>query len=134
MKRICTMCAALLMMGAVAFPAWAQQAGMRQTNSTPAQTGRFGNPSIFAMNYQNYFFGVIAKIEPHALVLDKTKVGVPQTIHLMRKTKYIRNKKKSSLSKLKVGDMVYIDLKTAKKSGDMYALKVISGMSATVAP
>ncbi len=86
------------------------------------------------MNYQNYFYGVITKINPKALVLGKTKVGVPQTIELSKKTKYVRNGKRSSLGKLHVGDMVYIDLKTNKKTGVMLALKVVSGLDATVEP
>lgn len=86
------------------------------------------------MNYQDYFYGVISKIEPKALVLGKTKMGVPQTIRLSRNTKYIRNGHKSSLAKLKIGEMVYIDVKTNKKKGVMLARKVVSGMNVTVAP
>lgn len=86
------------------------------------------------MNYQDYFYGVIAKIGPDALVLSKTKVGVPQTIHLTKKTKYVRDKKKSSFAQLKTGEMVYIDVKTDKKTGRMTARKVVSGMDVTVSP
>ena len=106
----------------------------RTTAPQEPQNARFGNPSIFGMNYQDYFYGVIAKITPHALVLDKTKVGVAQTVQLSPKTKYIRNGKKSTLAQLKTGDMVYIDVKTHKKTGAMLARKVVSGMEATVAP
>lgn len=110
--------------------AWAQ----RTTAPQEPQNGRFGNPNLIAMNYQNYFYGVITKLTPHALVLGKTKVGVPQTVRLSKKTKYVRNGKRSSLSKLEVGDMVYIDLKTNKKTGVMLARKVVSGLDATVSP
>ncbi|MGH9434810.1 MAG: hypothetical protein ACRD06_02285 [Terriglobia bacterium] len=106
----------------------------RTTGPQEPQNGRFGNPNNTAMNYQNYFYGVITKINPKALVLGKTKVGVPQTIELSKKTKYVRNGKRSSLGKLHVGDMVYIDLKTNKKTGVMLARKVVSGLDATVEP
>lgn len=115
---------------AVSLPCQAQ----RPTGPRMPKNARFGNPDSIGMNYQDYFYGVINKITPDALILGKTKVGVPQTIHLSKKTKYLRNSKRSSLSKLKIGDMVYIDIKTNKKTGAMLARKVVSGMDATVSP
>lgn len=86
------------------------------------------------MNYQDYFYGVIKKVTPVELVLVKTKVGVPQTIRLTKKTKYVSNGKRSSRTKLATGEMVYVDIKTDKKTGVMTARKVVSGLDATVAP
>lgn len=106
----------------------------RTTAPQGPHNARFGNPATIGMNYQDYFYGVITKLTPDELVLGKTKVGVPQTIQLSKKTKYIRNGKKSSFSKLALGEMVYIDLKTDKKTGVMTARKVVSGLDATVAP
>lgn len=130
MKRMAIFMMALLAAGMLAPAALAQ----RTTAPQEPQNGRFGNPNNIAMNYQNYFYGVITKITPQALVLGKTKVGVPQTIQLSKKTKYVRNGKRSSLGKLQTGDMVYIDLKTNKKTGVMLARKVVSGLDATVEP
>lgn len=135
MKRI--ILAALLAVsfaGWLVLPAWAQQTGENAGERTAPNNARFGDPSVFGMNYQDYFYGVIAKIEPDALVLSKTKVGVPQTVRLTKKTKYVRNKKKSSFAQLKTGEMVYIDVKTDKKTGQMTARKVVSGMDVTVSP
>lgn len=111
-------------------------AALAQRTTAPEEprNARFGNPNIVGMNYQDYFYGVITKITPHELVLGKTKVGVPQTIQISKNTKYLRNGKRSSFSKLAVGEMVYIDLKTNKKTGVMTARKVVSGLGATVAP
>lgn len=111
----------------------ARPAGQTTAPGAPSHT-RFGDPNVFGMNYQDYFYGVISKIKPDALVLVKTKVGVPQTIRLTKKTKYVFNKKKSALADLKPGEMVYIDVKTDKKTGAMTARKVVGGMDATVAP
>lgn len=112
------------------------QAGQPSAAGAPGAPNntRFGDPSVFGMNYQDYFYGVISKIKPDALVLTKTKVGIPQTIRLTKKTKYVINKKKSDLAALKPGEMVYIDVKTDKKTGAMTARKVVGGMDATVAP
>lgn len=121
------------MAGAVLIAASAAFA-QRTTAPQAPRNGRYGNPAIIGMNYQDYFYGVITKITAHDLVLGKTKVGVPQTIQISKKTKYIRNGKRSSFSKLAVGEMVYVDLKTNKKTGVMTARKVVSGLDATVAP
>ncbi|MGH9406106.1 MAG: hypothetical protein ACRD3D_09775 [Terriglobia bacterium] len=117
-------------------PAWAQQTDAPQRTSAPeqARNARFGDPTIFGMKYQDYFYGVVAKIQPTAIVLDKTKVGVPQTIELTKKTKFVRNGKKSTLAQLKTGEMVYVDAKTDKKTGTMTARKVVSGMEIMAAP
>ena len=101
-----------------------------------AETARFGNPTSTARMFQTYLYGVIKKIDTknNQLVLDKTKFGVDQTIKLDSKTKFILDEKPSSLAHLKVGDQVYIDVKTDKKTGDMLAKKVVSGVEPTSLP
>jgi hypothetical protein len=130
MKRTGMIIATTFLACAAACPAWAQ----RTSGPEEPNNARFGDPGSIGMNYQDYFYGVIGKIKPGALVLDKTKVGIPQTVQLSKKTKYVRNGKKSSFDKLKIGDMVYIDVKTNKKTGAMLARKVVSGMNATATP
>lgn len=127
----------LSLIALTAAPAWSRPAGQTPSDRAGAEqpkNGRFGDPNVFGMNYQDYFYGVVSKIKPDALVLTKTKIGVPQTIHLTKKTKFVRDRKKSALADLKVGEMVYVDVKTDKKTGDMTARKVVSGMDVTVAP
>ncbi|MGH9327053.1 MAG: hypothetical protein ACRD2B_10280 [Terriglobia bacterium] len=117
----------------------AQQTNGNENRSAPAgptlpNNARFGIPSGIARIYQNYLYGVITKTGPDGLVLDKTKFGVPQTIQVNKKTKYIRNGKHSTLKALKPGDQIYVDVKMNKKTGTMLAKKVISGIGATGGP
>lgn len=110
--------------------------GSPQNEPKKADTARFGNPTSTARMFQTYLYGVIKKIDTknNQLVLDKTKFGVDQTIKLDAKTKFILDEKPSSLAHLKVGDQVYVDLKTDKKTGDMLAKKVVSGVEPTSLP
>lgn len=113
-----------------ASPAWAQHG----STPKPPNNNGFGIPTAIARAYQDYLYGVVSKISSKELVLAKTKYGTPQTIKLNQKTKYVRNGKHSSLSQLKTGDPVYVDVKTDKKTGDMLARKVVSGINVTGGP
>jgi hypothetical protein len=101
------------------------------TQPIKPDNGRFGDSSAIGRNLQGNIYGVVKKIDENEIVLDKTKFGVDTTIRLDSKTKYVRDKKPSSVDKLKVGDPVYVDVKTEKKTGAMTAKRVISGMVAT---
>ncbi len=96
-----------------------------------AETGRFGDPTGIARKYQSYLYGVIKKISKDELILEKTRFGVDTTIKLLPKTQYIYDQKSGTLDQLKVGDQVYVDVKTDKKTGDMSAKKVLSGIMST---
>lgn len=89
---------------------------------------RFGNPTSIARKYQSYLFGVIKKLGKHQIILDKTRYGIATPVKLTSKTRFVRNKKKSTLTALKVGDAVYVDVKNDKKTGDLIAKKVLSGV------
>lgn len=104
--------------------------GFAQSTEPPSRpdTGRFGDPTGIARRYQNYLYGVIKKIGKDEIILEKTRFGVDTTIKLLPKTKYVHNEKRSKLEDLKVGDQVYVDVKTDKKTGDMSAKKIVSGM------
>lgn len=93
--------------------------------------GRFGDPTIIGHNLQGDLYGVVKKIDDKEIILDKTMYGEDQTIQLDHKTKYVRDGKRSGFDKLKVGDAVYVDVKTEKKTGIKTAKKVISGLIAT---
>jgi hypothetical protein len=97
------------------------------TAETP-QDGRFGDPSVYGRTFQDYLYGVISKVQKDKLVLTKTKFGVPATIDLNRKTKFVRSGKRSSWSELKPGEMVYVQVKKNKKTGSLTAKKVVSGL------
>lgn len=129
------LCMLVFLLGAA--PAvWAQGNSTLDNRSSPSgprlpNNARFGIPTGIARVYQNYLYGVVSKMKPGALVLVKTKFGVPSTIHVNKKTKYVRNGKRSTLDALKAGDQVYVDVKTNKKTGEMLAKKVVSGLGAT---
>jgi len=130
MERSRILIGLLLAAGLTANHALAQ----RTTTAEPPNNNRFGIPGGIARVYQDYIYGVIGKIGKHSIVLDHTKVGIPQTITLNRKTKFVRDGKRSSAEHFKVGDPVYVDLKTDKKTGIMLAKKVLTGTYATGTP
>lgn len=98
------------------------------------ENGRFGDPTGTARKYEGYTYGVIKEIKPNELVLTKTKAGVDQGFKLVKKTKFSLDGKPSSLDKLKVGEGVYIDTDTDKKTGDLIAKKVVSGIDIPTIP
>ena len=109
----------------VAVSNWAQREPIK------ADTARYGNPTSTARIYQDYLYGVIKKIDAKEMVLEKTKFGIDQTFKFDRKVKFIHNGKPSSIDQLKAGDKVWVDVKTDKKTGELFAKKVITGIAAT---
>lgn len=105
-----------------------------QSNAPDAPHSRFGNPTSIARIYQTYIYGVVKKAEKSDLILDKTKFGNDQNFKLTKDTKFIQNGKRTSRVPLKPGDMVWIDMKRDKKSGDMIAKKVVLGVAPTGGP
>jgi len=94
------------------------------------ETARFGDPTSTARVFQDYLYGVIKNLDKNELVLDKTKFGIDQSFKLDAKTKYLHDGKPSSWDQLAVGDQVWVDVKTDKKSGEMTAKKVLTGVVA----
>jgi hypothetical protein len=123
-KKILLACVAGVLFASVA---GYSQGGTRPPEKTP--TGRFGDPTGIARQYQSYISGVIKKIGKHEMVLEKTRFGVDTTIKLAPKTKYIHNEKPGKLDDLKAGDLVFVDVKKDKKTGEMSAKKVVSGVT-----
>ena len=101
---------------------------MAQDKPVKAGTARFGDPTSTARKYQNLLYGVIKTLDANGMVLEKTKVGIDQTFRFQPKTKFIHDDKPSSREDLKVGDQVYVDVHEDKKTGDLYAKKVVTGI------
>jgi hypothetical protein len=78
--------------------------------------------------YADYLFGVVKEVDQDLLVLTKTKAGTDQTFRFNKKTKFIRDGKNSSFELIKVGDNVLVDADPDKKTGDLIARKVVSGV------
>ncbi len=108
--------------------------GFAQKDPSKPDTARFGNPTATGRTLQGYIYGVVKKIGAQELVLDKTEFGDEQTFRLESKTKFIHDQKNSSLAKLKVGEQVWVDMKKDKKTGEMVAKKVVTGVAPTQAP
>ncbi len=99
-----------------------------------SSTGRFGDPNNVARMYRDYMSGVVKELKPNEMILTKTQFGVDRTFKVMKKTKFTQDGKASSFNKLKVGDMVFVDVDTDKKTGDLIAKKVVSGADLPPAP
>ncbi len=104
--------------------------GFAQNTKPPDKpnNARFGDPTGIARQYQGYISGVIKKIDKDEMTLEKTRFGVDTTIKLLEKTKYVYNRKPGKREDLKVGDLVFVDAKTDKKTGEMSAKKVVGGV------
>ena len=101
---------------------------MAQEKVVKAGTARYGDPTGTARKYQNLLYGVIKTLDGNGMVLEKTKVGIDQTLKFQPNTKFIHDDKPSSRDDLKVGDQVYVDVHQDKKTGDLYAKKVVTGI------
>ena len=102
----------------------------QRTDSSRPDTARFGDPTSTARVFQDYFYGVIKSLDKSEMVLDKTKFGIDQTIKLDAKTKYLHDGKPSSRDQLAVGHQVWVRVKTDKKTGEMTAKQVLTGVVA----
>ena len=110
--------------------------GLAQDHDTPpssaappkTDTARFGDPTATGRTLQGYVSGVVKRVGTTELILDKTPYGDAQSFKLEPKTKYVRDGKPSKLADLKVGDEVFVDTKKEKKTGNLIAKKVVTGV------
>lgn len=102
----------------------------QQREPRKPETARFGDPTSTARMFQDYLYGVIKNLDKKELVLDKTKFGIEQAIKLDSKTKYLHDGKPSSFERLTLGDQVWVQVNTNKKTGEMTARKVLTGVVA----
>ena len=124
LRRIITI-TALAAAGLVTVAAASPQSDKQPVTSS---TGRFGDPNTIARKYQDYLFGILKEVKANELILSKTKYGVDQGFKITKKTKFTLDGKPSTIDKLKVGEGIYIDVDTDKKTGDLMAKKVVSGV------
>ena len=93
-----------------------------------ADTARYGDPSGTARNYESFVYGVIKTIDANGMVLQKTKFGIDETFKFQPKTKFVHDNKPSLRKDLKIGDQVWVEVHKDKKTGDLYAKKVVTGI------
>ena len=78
--------------------------------------------------FQDYLYGVVKVVDEDQMILTKTKTGADQTFKFNKKTKFIRDGKGSSFELIKLGDEVWVDVDTDKKTGALIARKVVTGV------
>jgi hypothetical protein len=120
-----------IMITAVVTAAWAATlAAAPQSDKQPvvSSTGRFGDASAIAIKYRDYLFGIVKEVNANEVILSKTKFGVDQPFKFTKKTKFTTDGKPSSYDKIKVGEGIYIDVDTDKRTGEQIAKKVVSGV------
>ena len=86
-------------------------------------TGTAGN-DISGLRY-----GIVKSVNKDEIVLTKTDAGLDETFKFTKKTKFVHDGKSSTLDSVKVGDRVWVDANQDKKTGDLIARKVVSGVS-----
>jgi hypothetical protein len=62
------------------------------------------------------------------MVCDKTEFGDDQPFRIDKKTKFTHDGRPSAAADLKQGDKVWVKIRTDKRTGEMSALRVISGV------
>jgi hypothetical protein len=86
------------------------------------------NTGIAGNNYKDFLYGVVKALNKDAMDLTKTNAGMDQTFKFNKKTKFIHDGKDSSIESLKLGDQVWVDAREDKKTGDLIARKVVTGV------
>jgi hypothetical protein len=104
------------------------QPGRADSPAQPPDNARFGNPTDTARNLQNYVYGVVKSVAPAEMICDKTEFGDDQAFRLDKKTRFLRDGKPAAAADLQAGDKVWVKIRREKKSGDLVALRVVSGV------
>jgi hypothetical protein len=89
---------------------------------------RFGDPTATAHSLQGFFYGVVKSVAPSQIICDKTEFGDDVVFKVENKTKFYRDGQPGALSDLKVGDQIWLKIHRNKKTGEMKALRVVSGL------
>jgi hypothetical protein len=120
-----------LVIGLVGFaaPATAQRGNRGASGAGYGPLGVASLGTTTAGNkYQDYLYGVVKVVDEDQMILTKTKAGTDQTFKFNKKTKFTLDGKDGSFKSLKLGDEVWVDADTDKKTGDLIARKVVTGV------
>jgi len=130
MKALAALLAIII--GAAAFAA--SRAVQDEKSPPQPSNARFGDPTGTGRMYEGNLYGVIKDLNPNEIVLTKTASGTDQTVKLLKKTKFVQDGKPSSFDKIKVGNRVYVDVDKNKKTGELSAKKVTTGVAFVQTP
>jgi hypothetical protein len=78
--------------------------------------------------YADFLCGTVKDVSKDELVLTKTQMGEDQSFRFTKKTKFILDGKDSSLDSVHLGDKVWVDVEKDKKTGELFARKVVAGV------
>jgi hypothetical protein len=132
MKLLSILLALVLGSTAFAAPAAAQRGGRGAgAVTTPMDIPKRDRGANAGADLVGYHTGLVKAVNKDEIVLSKTKAGVDQTFKFNKKTKFIRDGKGSSFQTVKLGDTVWVDADEDKKTGDLIARKVITGVIVT---
>ena len=110
-----------------ALPSAAQRGGKGSGGGySPLQVP--GTGATAGQKYKGYLYGVVKELSKDQMVLTKTDAGYDETFKFNKKTKFMQDGKDSSLESLKLGDKVWVDANTDKKTGELTAKKVVTGV------
>ena len=130
MKMPQTILGALVLgMVGLAAPSMAQRGGhaATETSGSPMTVPSTGVGTA-GDNYAGFRYGIVKAVSGNQIVLTKTDAGMDETFKLDKKTKFIHDGKDSTLQSLQLGDKVWVDAREDKKTGDLIARKVVSGV------
>jgi hypothetical protein len=126
---------AALAIGLMGFaaPSVAQRGGRSEGGGAGPLEAHSDGYGTAGNKYQDFLYGVVKELNKDAMVLTKTQYGKTQygtdpTFKFDKKTKFIHDGKDSTLQSLQLGDKVWVDAREDKKTGDLIARKVISGV------
>lgn len=107
-------------------PAAAQRGKGSTGGSSPMSIPH--NGANAGSKYADFLYGVIKQLDKDEMVLTKTKSGADQTFKFYKKTKFIHDGKDSTIESLHLGDEVWVDADEDKKTGELIAHKVVTGI------
>lgn len=123
---------AVFVIGLVGFttPSIAQKGGGAKGAGDP-ETSALGIQHIApnaGSKFKDFLCGTVKDVSKDELVLTKTQAGADQSFKFTKKTKFILDGKDSSLESVHLGDQVWVDVEKDKKTGELYARKVVAGV------
>jgi hypothetical protein len=113
-----------------AAPAAAQRGGGGKGSGDPESTalGVQHTAPNAGSKYADFLCGTVKDVSKDELVLTKTQMGEDQSFRFTKKTKFILDGKDSSLASVHLGDKVWVDVVKDKKTGELFARKVVAGV------
>lgn len=130
MKQQFLLAVLLIGLTALATPMAAQKGGKGPSAADPETTpmGIQHMAPNAGSSFEGFIYGVVKQLNKDEMVLTKTQAGADQTFKFSKKTKFLHDGKASALTSLKPGEEVWVGADTNKKTGELVARKVLTGV------